>query len=303
MLTVSTRSGAVCSSSCSCLPLRPSPSLPPSPQNINILFKPFSRRSLLAALTVSGAPFVVSNDPNLPAHARGLFQMPAVRLTNRYFLVRAGESEFESLGIINTNPVTKTSVDSGLSEKGKKQTVRAAFGLKEMGACESNCWIWPSITQRAYQAAEIIASVNGVSRSYIVPEYSFLDARGLGAYEGRKLEYVSEVYESDSISPSIRPPPIDDGTPNESISDVFVRVTQLMSILETQYSKDTVIIVSPDSDNLSVLQAGLIGLDLRRHRELAFAPGEVRFVDANSIPTYKQPPSAVFKCLNPPNCN
>lgn len=27
----------------------------------------------------------------------------------------------------------------------------------------------------------------------IVPEYSFLDARGLGAYEGKKLEAVSEV--------------------------------------------------------------------------------------------------------------
>lgn len=63
----------------------------------------------------------------------------------------------------------------------------------------------------------------------------------------------------------MKPPPIDDGTPNESVSDVFVRVTQLMSILETQYSKDTVIIVSPDSDNLSVLQAGLLGLDLRRY--------------------------------------
>lgn len=63
----------------------------------------------------------------------------------------------------------------------------------------------------------------------------------------------------------MKPPPIDDGTPNESVSDVFVRVTQLMSILETQYSKDTVIIVSPDSDNLSVLQAGLLGIDLRRY--------------------------------------
>lgn len=29
--------------------------------------------------------------------------------------------------------------------------------------------------------------------SYIVPEYSFLDARGLGAYEGKNLESVSEV--------------------------------------------------------------------------------------------------------------
>lgn len=86
----------------------------------------------------------------------------------RYFLVRAGESEYESLGIINTNPVAKTSVDNGLSEKGKKQTIRAALELKQMRACEGNCWIWPSITQRAYQAAEIIAAVNGVSRRYSI---------------------------------------------------------------------------------------------------------------------------------------
>lgn len=145
--------------------------------------------------------------------------------------MRAGESEFESMGVINTNPVEKTSVDSGLSERGKKQSIKAAFDLKEMGACDKGCWIWSAITQRAYQTAEIIASVNGVTRrfvclfvlffslfnlppyiipmhpnfqnltilvnffhfSYIVPEYSFLDARGLGAFEGKKLEYVSEV--------------------------------------------------------------------------------------------------------------
>ncbi|PPD95000.1 hypothetical protein GOBAR_DD07950 [Gossypium barbadense] len=248
----------------------------------------------------SFAPYKFSDSV---ATARGLLQMPPPRLTNRYFLVRAGESQYESLGIINTNPVAKTSVDSGLSDKGKKQTLKSALELKAMGACERNCWIWPSITQRAYQAAEIIAAVNGVSRSYIVPEYSFLDARGLGAYEGKELEAISQVYESDSISSTIKPPPIDDGTPNESVADVFVRVTQLMSILETQYSEDTVIIVSPDSDNLTILQAGLVGLDLRRHSELSFGPGEVRYVDPSSIPTYKQPASAVYKCLNPPNCN
>lgn len=109
------------------------------------------------------------------------------------FASLTGESEYESLGLINTNPVAKTSVDNGLSEKGKKQTVRAAFDLKEMRACDGNCWIWPSITQRAYQAAEIIAALNGVNRSHIVPEYSFLDARGLGAYEGKSLDTISEV--------------------------------------------------------------------------------------------------------------
>ncbi|KAL1333975.1 uncharacterized protein LOC107632255 isoform X2 [Arachis ipaensis] len=277
-------------------PHQPS-SLPPNHLHLHL-----HRRHLLTTISLTfTTPLLPVLDP--PATARGLFQMPPPRLTNRYFLVRAGESEFESMGVINTNPVAKTSVDSGLSERGKKQAVRAALDLKEMGACDKSCWIWPAITQRAYQTAEIIASLNAVTRSFIVPEYSFLDARGLGAYEGKNLESVSEIYASDSVSPTNKPPPVDDGTPNESVADVFVRVTQLMSILETQYSGDTVVIVSPDSDNLTILQAGLIGLDLRRHRDLSFAPGEVRYVDTNDIPTYKQPASAVYKCFNPPNCN
>ncbi|KAF8390406.1 hypothetical protein HHK36_024932 [Tetracentron sinense] len=287
-------------------PPYPSLSHPANPRNLHHCSKSINRRHLLTSLAISTTSFFLESPNILPApvaDARGLFQMPPFRLTNRYFLVRAGESEFESLGIINTNPVAKTSMDSGLSGEGKKQTARAALSLKAMGACEDSCWIWPSITQRAYQAAEIIASVNGVNRSHIVPEYSFLDARGLGAYEGKNLDSIAEVYASDNISSSIKPPPIDDGTPNESVADVFVRVTQLMSILETQYSGDTVIIVSPDSDNLTILQAGLVGLDLRRHRDLSFGPGEVRFVDASSIPTYKKPASAVYKCSNPPSCN
>ncbi|KAL5723739.1 hypothetical protein ACHQM5_007100 [Ranunculus cassubicifolius] len=283
-------------SSSSAIPSTTPPPLSPH-SNPNHNFIKHNRRLFLTT-----TPLALLTLSTSTANARGLFQMPPVRLINRYYLVRAGESEFESIGVINTNPVAKTSMDSGLSQQGKKQTARAALRLKEMGACEDSCWVWPSITQRAYQAAEIIASVNGVNRSRIVPEYSFLDARGLGIYEGKKLDYVAEVYASDSISPRIKPPPIDDGTPNESVSDVFVRVTQLMSILETQYSGETVIIVSPDSDNLTILQAGLLGLDLRKHRDLSFGPGEVRYVDANDIPTYKPPVSGNYQCSNPPSC-
>lgn len=76
--------------------------------------------------------------------------------------------------------------------------------------------------------------------------------------------FIEQIYASDLISPNLKPPPFTDGTPNESVADVFVRVTQLMSILETQYSSENIIIVSPDSDNLTILQAGLTGLDLRR---------------------------------------
>ncbi|TVT96965.1 hypothetical protein EJB05_57819, partial [Eragrostis curvula] len=285
-------------------PAPPSPlpsSAPPQVQPHSAL-PSLRRRDLLllpaAALALSLAPAPAPP----PASARGLFRMPPQRLVNRYYLVRAGESVYEGQGVLHTNPVAKTSVDSGLSPAGLRQTARAALELQRLGACEDDCWIWPSITQRAYQAAEIIAAANGINRSKIVPEYSFLDARGLGAFEGKSLDTLPELYASDSISPDIRPPPISDGTPNESVADVFVRVTQLMSILETQYFGETVVIVSPDSDNLSILQAGLIGLDLRRHSTLYFQPGEVRPVDPTSIPEYKQPASTVFKCANPPSC-
>ncbi|XP_020098770.1 uncharacterized protein LOC109717404 isoform X2 [Ananas comosus] len=246
------------------LPLSPPPPNPNPNPNTNTY--PSHRRIRRRRLLLLSVPLLVVSAPPPPhSSARGLLRMPPARLANRYFLVRAGESAYERAGVVRTNPVAKTSVDSGLAApEGLRQAARAALELKRLGACEDACWIWPSITQRSYQAAEIIASANGVDRSHIVPEYSFLDARGLGAFEGRSLESISEVYASDNISPNIKPPPISDGTPNESVADVFVRVTQLMSILETQYSGDTVIIVSPDSDNLSVLQAGLIGLDLRR---------------------------------------
>ena len=72
-----------------------------------------------------------------------------------------------------------------------------------------------------------------------------------------------QVYANDLESPKQRPPPFTDGTPNESVNDVLVRVTQLMSVLETQYSGETVVIIAPDSDNLSVLEAALLGKDLR----------------------------------------
>lgn len=216
------------------------------------------------------------------AEAAGLLSMPPEKLNNSYWLVRAGESEWEHVGLIHTNPVSKTSMDSGLSESGKRQTVTSALTLRQAGVCRAGCWIWPSITQRAYQTAEIIAYANDVTYSRIVPEYSFLDARGLGAYEGKNLSYIQEVYQTDKESTNFRPPKYTDGTPNESVADVLVRVTQLMSILETQYFGDTVIIVSPDSDNLSVLQAALTGLDLRLHSSLAFAPGEVRAVELSS---------------------
>ncbi|CAK0756580.1 hypothetical protein CVIRNUC_002467 [Coccomyxa viridis] len=231
-----------------------------------------------------------------------LLQFPTASLRNKYFLVRAGEGESEAEGYVLTNPVAKTSMSSGLSSKGKAQVLtETAPALKALGACNSDCWLWPSITQRSYQTAEILGSLMRLSYQRIVPEYSFLDPRGLGSLEGGTWESAqTQVNTGDLLSPEWRPPRGSDGTPNESISDVLVRVRQVMSITETQYNGASVVIISPDSDNLSVLQAALLGLDLRRHSQLAMRPGEVRAVElASASPALY---SGKVTCARPPNC-
>ena len=50
---------------------------------------------------------------------------------------------------------TATSVDNGL---GRATPRPAVLEVCRLSACEVACWIWSWITQRAYQAAEIIAT-------------------------------------------------------------------------------------------------------------------------------------------------
>lgn len=61
------------------------------------------------------------------------------------------------------------------------------------------------------------------------------------------------------------------------------------------------VIVSPDSDNLSILQAAVLGVDLRSHARLfGFAPGEVRELRLSDTDFDAEPRS--FACPNPPSC-
>ena len=135
-----------------------------------------------------------------------------------------------------------------------------------------------------------------------MPEFSFLDARGVGQLERLPLsEVAAALAAGDSLSPNWRPERNVDGTVHESSADVLVRVRQLLSLLETQYLGESVVIVSPDSDNLSVLQAAVLGVDLRQHHAFAFAPGEVRQLELSPVREREAPPTS-FACPRPPQC-
>lgn len=258
------------------------------------------RRQLLGAAVLSAAVISWSQPP--PATA-SLVQFPCDALNNKYVLVRAGESYSEADNVVLTNPAWKTSMAAGLSERGKAQVIRQTIpSMETLGICgEAGCWLWPSVTQNSYQTAEILAGVLGVGRNRIVPEYSFLDARGVGALEGLRLGTVyQQVWDGDGLDSNWHPPKGYDGTPPESAADVLTRMRQLLSVTETQYTGEDVVIIAPDSDTLSILQAAVIGLDLRRHSELAMKPGEVRPLLLSRQKPDTQP--RTIPCPRPPAC-
>ena len=61
------------------------------------------------------------------------------------------------------------------------------------------------------------------------------------------------------------------GTTPESTLDVQVRVRELLSKLEATYINRTVVIVSADSNYLSVMESMVRGTDATMHHDLAFA--------------------------------
>lgn len=204
--------------------------------------------------------------------------------------MRACETVSDALGVCNSNPVNKLSIKMhGLTPAGVEQAMRASKALIKEGV-GSGAWIWPSVTMSSFETAEIVAYNLNVRREQIVPEFSFLDARGVGEMEGGKLADVRRVVaEHDQVDQYWRPRLGEDGTPNDSTEDVFVRVRQLLSKLETQYFGEDIVILSPDSDPISVLQTVLMGRDLREHHKFEFQPGEVRFVQELVVDTKGKP--------------
>ncbi|KAJ1449976.1 hypothetical protein M885DRAFT_469902 [Pelagophyceae sp. CCMP2097] len=201
---------------------------------------------------------------------------PAQPLRNKYTLVRSGQTQCEAAGVIETNAAFKTAVSNGLTDLGLEQASNAADAISRVSP---EPLIWHGTSRGAAQTAEQIAARLGVSSARVMPEYTLLDARGFGVHEGEALESVPQLHAAyDEKSRYLRPIEGEDGAYADSVEDVFSRVRQVLSIIETRLCGEDVVIVASGSDTLSIAHAALQGLDLRRHAELAFAFGEVRYV-------------------------
>ena len=237
-----------------------------------------ARRQLLDAAARAALAPVFAAAP--AARANGLILFPPEALQNRYFLLRAGETVAEAAGKIETNPIATLGPSSFLTPKGVGQVEAAAAAMVAAGLeGGTGCWVYYNKASPSQQTAAVLGRVLGVSYSNIVPDFAWLDPRGVGALEGQQLPLLDELRKMDSSDPSLRPPPAEDGTPNESIGDLLVRVRNIVSILETSYQGVDVVLVSPSSDVLSVLAAASLGDDLRNHAKYALGPAEFRVIE------------------------
>ncbi|CAN0467372.1 unnamed protein product, partial [Ectocarpus sp. 12 AP-2014] len=214
-----------------------------------------------AALGTSAAALGLVLASPESASANGMLDFPPERLNNRYFLMRSGQGGSDKEGVVQSHPIDKLHVDNRLTDQGVEETQRAAGVLRALGVADA--FIWADISSREISLNTLLP-IALFCYERVIPEYSFLEPRGMGIFDGKEVATVlPEVYEKDAISLTWRPPPNTDGTPNESVDDVFVRVRQqLLSKLETQYQGEDVIIVAPDSDCLSVLQSFVLGEDM-----------------------------------------
>ena len=213
--------------------------------------------------------------------AVGLAQFPQTSpFSNAYHFMRIGTTLLEEEDIWSTNALFLTNREDALSPTGQEQVVSACRLLKEPQQCPTV--VRHSLAAGSIDTATLLSRELGLGRDRVVGEYTFLDPRAIGQWDMlSKTSTMPAVWAMDEMEAGAngkggRPPPNEDGTPHETLADQTIRLRQLFSLLETQYSGDTILLVFSDGTGPAVLSAMVAGIPLNRVHELEFEPGEVR---------------------------
>jgi broad specificity phosphatase PhoE len=233
------------------------------------------RRFLLSA------PWIVFLAPKV-AQARGLVRFPIKdnQLLNSYHFLHAGTSLLEEEGIWSTNPLFLTNREDALSSRGQDEVQAACEAIKDTNSFPTI--VKYSLAASSMDSANIVGRELNIGRDRLVPEFTFMDPRAVGQWDmlSKQLEepavWAMDVDEAGDCGLGGRPPPNEDGTPHETLADQSIRLRQLLSILETLYSGDTILLVFPDGTGPALLSAMMAGIPYNRVHELEFAPGEIR---------------------------
>ena len=217
-----------------------------------------------------------------PATARGLVMFPCTTpLLNTYHLMRTGTSLLEEENIWSTNPLSLTSREAGLSSAGEDQVRKAAKQLKSSKDSTATI-IKYSLAASSMDGAKLVAREINLGVDRVIPEFTFLDPRAIGRWDMLALAdtqaavWAMDADEAGRDGLQGRPPPNDDGTPNETLADQAVRLRQVMSVLETFYSGESILLVFPDGTGPALLSAMIAGIPFKHVHEIEFESGEMR---------------------------
>ena len=189
-----------------------------------------------------------------------------IKLKNRYFVMRHGESKANVAKIIISTPENGVKEDYALSELGHEQARQSA----EKTHLGPDTVIFTSDFSRARETAEIVAEVIGATTPIIAPA---LRERHFGEFEEKSNVHYDDVWAHDA-----HPEHGGDHTEYgvESVNANIARTTAFILELEETYDNRDILLVS-HGDTLQILQTAFDRVEPHTHRSLKhLETGEIR---------------------------
>jgi broad specificity phosphatase PhoE len=254
----------------------------------------------LVQFPLTDASPALANTYHFMRAGQNLMEDPTTTTTNN------SNSNSNSM-ILSTNPLFLTNREHALSDTGRQQVQNGAAKILNDPSHIPSIFKY-SLAAHCMDTADLLKQELNVGESRLVREFVFLDPRAAGKWDGLPLVPTEEALwaldvecagidgtgtraRADSSSnadhsstppPPIRafcdprPPPNDDGTPNETLDNSVTKLRQLLSGLETQYSGETILLIFPDGTGPALLMCCLAGIPLERVHELNFEPGQLQ---------------------------
>lgn len=172
--------------------------------------------------------------------------------SNRYLLMRHGESDANASGVIVSDP--KIGCERfGLTERGSKEVVASAKGFTGASITRIVC----SDFLRTLQTAQLVADTLNLSQ----PQQEIgLRERFFGDWDGMSADHYENIWQRDKTN-------VQSDDHVESPEAVLKRGLNLLNRLEQEY-QDQVILLISHGDMLQILSTWFAGIAAHQHRSL-----------------------------------
>ncbi len=174
--------------------------------------------------------------------------------SNRYYLMRHGQSEANRQGIIVSRP--ENAIDHyGLTTKGAEQVMASALNTR----LDRDTIIVSSDYKRAIESARIVKSVIDCQHEIIIDKS--LRERDFGNWELKGDEHYASIWHQDVAQPSSSMNGV------ETVNATLERGLHAIELLETQFNGKKILLVS-HGDVLQILLTHYHNINPRFHRSV-----------------------------------